>query len=80
LVAVLLLLNPVFLALHKTVDLVVVAVATLDQEEPELLVLLDKVMTVALHQHLVMVAEVVLVHRVEMEILQMELLLHVQVE
>jgi hypothetical protein len=35
---------------------------------------------VALHQHLVMVAEVVLVHRVEMEILQMELLLHVQVE
>jgi hypothetical protein len=72
--------NPVFLALHKTVDLVVVVVATLDQEEPELLVLLDKVMTVALHQHLVMVAEVVLVHRVEMEILQMELLLHVQVE
>jgi hypothetical protein len=80
LVAVLLLLNPIFLALHKTVDLVAVVVATLDQEELELQVLLDKVMTVALHQHLVMVAEVVLVHRVEMEILQMELLLHVQVE
>jgi hypothetical protein len=72
LVAVLLLLNPIFLALHKTVDLVVAVVATLDQEEPELLVLLDKVMTVALHQHLVMVAEVVLVRQVEMEILQME--------
>jgi hypothetical protein len=72
LVAVLLLLNPIFLALHKTVDLVAVVVATLDQEEPELLVLLDKVMTVALHQHLVMVAEVVLVRQVEMEILQME--------
>jgi hypothetical protein len=72
LVAVLLLLNPIFLALHKTVDRVVAVVATLDQEEPELLVLLDKVMTVALHQHLVMVAEVVLVRQVEMEILQME--------
>jgi hypothetical protein len=72
LVAVLLLLNPIFLALHKTVDLVVVVVATLDQEELELQVLLDKVMTVALHQHLVMVAEVVLVRQVEMEILQME--------
>jgi hypothetical protein len=72
LVAVLLLLNPIFLALHKTVDLVAVVVATLDQEELELQVLLDKVMTVALHQHLVMVAEVVLVRQVEMEILQME--------
>jgi|LakMenE18May11ns_1017448.scaffolds.fasta_scaffold9252733_2 hypothetical protein len=61
-----------FLALHKTVDLVAVVVATLDQEELELQVLLDKVMTVALHQHLVMVAEVVLVRQVEMEILQME--------
>jgi hypothetical protein len=71
-VAVLLLLNPIFLALHKTVDLVAVVVATLDQEELELQVLLDKVMTVALHQHLVMVAEVVLVRQVEMEILQME--------
>jgi hypothetical protein len=71
-VAVLLLLNPIFLALHKTVDLVVAVVATLDQEELELQVLLDKVMTVALHQHLVMVAEVVLVRQVEMEILQME--------
>jgi hypothetical protein len=71
-VAVLLLLNPIFLALHKTVDLVGVVVATLDQEELELQVLLDKVMTVALHQHLVMVAEVVLVRQVEMEILQME--------
>ncbi len=70
--AVLLLLNPIFLALHKTVDLVAVVVATLDQEELELQVLLDKVMTVALHQHLVMVAEVVLVRQVEMEILQME--------
>jgi hypothetical protein len=58
--------------LHKTVDLVAVVVATLDQEELELQVLLDKVMTVALHQHLVMVAEVVLVRQVEMEILQME--------
>jgi hypothetical protein len=72
LVAVLLLLNPIFLALHKTVDLVAVVVATLDQEELELQVLLDKVMTVALHLHLVMVAEVVLVRQVEMEILQME--------
>jgi hypothetical protein len=72
LVAVLLLLNPIFLALHKTVDLVAVVVATLDQEELELQVLLDKVMTVALHQHLVKVAEVVLVRQVEMEILQME--------
>jgi hypothetical protein len=72
LVAVLPLLNPIFLALHKTVDLVAVVVATLDQEELELQVLLDKVMTVALHQHLVMVAEVVLVRQVEMEILQME--------
>jgi hypothetical protein len=71
-VAVLLLLNPIFLALHKTVDLVAVVVATLDQEELELQVLLDKVMTVALHQHLVKVAEVVLVRQVEMEILQME--------
>jgi hypothetical protein len=61
-----------FLALHKTVDLVAVVVATLDQEELELQVLLDKVMTVALHQHLVKVAEVVLVRQVEMEILQME--------
>jgi hypothetical protein len=72
LVAVLPLLNPIFLALHKTVDLVAVVVATLDQEELELQVLLDKVMTVALHQHLVKVAEVVLVRQVEMEILQME--------
>ena len=72
--------NPVFLALHKTVDLVVVVVATLDQEEPELLVLLDKVMTVALHLYLVMVAEVVLVHRVEMERLRMGEPLRVQVE
>jgi hypothetical protein len=66
--------------LHKTVDLVVVVVATLDQEEPELLVLLDKVMTVALHLYLVMVAEVVLVHRVEMERLRMGEPLRVQVE
>jgi hypothetical protein len=66
--------------LHETVDLVVVVVATLDQEEPELLVLLDKVMTVALHLYLVMVAEVVLVHRVEMERLRMGEPLRVQVE
>jgi hypothetical protein len=66
--------------LHKTVDLVVVVVATLDQEEPELLVLLDKVMTVALHLYLVMVAEVVPVHRVEMERLRMGEPLRVQVE
>jgi hypothetical protein len=80
LVAVLLLLNPLFLALHKTVDLVAVVVVILDQEELELQVLLDKVMTVALHLHLVMVAEVVLVHRVEMERLRMGEPLRVQVE
>jgi hypothetical protein len=80
LVAVLLLPNPLFLALHKTVDLVAVVVVILDQEELELQVLLDKVMTVALHLHLVMVAEVVLVHRVEMERLRMGEPLRVQVE
>jgi hypothetical protein len=58
--------------LRKMVGLVAVVVVTPVQEEPEQQVRLDKVMTVALLQHLVMVAVVVLVHQVEMEILQME--------
>jgi hypothetical protein len=62
------------------VDQAVAVVVIRERKEPELLVLLDKVMTVALHLYLVMVAEVVLVHRVEMERLRMGEPLRVQVE
>jgi hypothetical protein len=58
--------------LRKMVGLVAVVVVTPVQEELEQQVRLDKVMTVELLQHLVMVVVVVLVHQVEMEILQME--------
>jgi hypothetical protein len=62
------------------VDQAVAVVVIRERKEQELLVLLDKVMTVALHLYLVMVAEVVLVHRVEMERLRMGEPLRVQVE
>jgi hypothetical protein len=58
--------------LRKMVGLVVVAVVTPVQEEPEQQVRLDKVMTVALLHNRVMVVVAVLVHQAEMEILQME--------
>ena len=57
--------------------LAAVAVVIRDQQDREPLV---REITVALPLHPVMVVAVVLVHQVEMEILQMELLRHVQVE
>jgi hypothetical protein len=72
--------NRISRELHKTEVLVAVAVVTPEQKEQELQVLLAKVMTVALHLHLVMVAEVVLVRQVEMEIPQIVEPLLVQVE
>jgi hypothetical protein len=69
--------NPTAAELHPMEVLVAVAVVIQEQEEQELQ---GKVMTVVLQLRQVMAEAAELVHQVEMEILQMELQLHVQVE
>jgi hypothetical protein len=69
--------NPTAVELHPVEALVVVAVVIQEQKEQALQ---GRVMTVVLQLHLVMAAVAEQVRQVEMEIVQMELQPHAQVE